>query len=111
MAGSRRSAPRRRHQRLRRARHAGLAARRHQHDGIAWGDRLAAGRGAEHDVLDGTQLQEHIRDVQLHGLERADRATELLAVADLIKCSTSLQNISTDDFNIRWVRPELHCGY
>jgi tRNA(Ile)-lysidine synthase len=36
---------------------------------------------------------------------------ELLAVADLLNCSTSLQNISATDFNIRWVRPELHCGY
>jgi tRNA(Ile)-lysidine synthase len=36
---------------------------------------------------------------------------ELLAIADLINCSTSLQNIAATDFNIRWVRPELHCGY
>jgi tRNA(Ile)-lysidine synthase len=36
---------------------------------------------------------------------------ELLAIADLLNCSTSLQNISATDFNIRWVRPELHCGY
>lgn len=36
---------------------------------------------------------------------------ELLAVADLIKCSNSLQNIAENDFSILWARPELHCGY
>lgn len=36
---------------------------------------------------------------------------ELLAIADLITCSTSLQNVAATDFTIRWLRPELHCGY
>lgn len=36
---------------------------------------------------------------------------ELLAIADLIICRTSLQNVTETDFRIHWVRPELHCGY
>ena len=37
--------------------------------------------------------------------------SELLAIADLIICRTSLQNITESTFQIGWVRPELHCGY
>ncbi len=38
---------------------------------------------------------------------------ELLAVADLIICRTSSSspNITEINFQIDWVRPELHCGY
>ncbi len=36
---------------------------------------------------------------------------ELVAIADLIICRTSFQNITETDFRIGWVRPELHCGY
>jgi tRNA(Ile)-lysidine synthase len=36
---------------------------------------------------------------------------EMLAVADLIICRTSLRNFTQADFQISWIRPELHCGY